>query len=145
MPKEKQEKPPRFEDPSKDTLAIVSMIRKKYYPEYKKARIITKMRNGKWSKYGTIRAVSDEQKETGVEADYILMLSKPAFDAFTTKQRKALIHHELEHMIVKKTKNGVVYRCRHHDIEEFNNIVKIYGEWLPSVSKFRKALQEGRK
>lgn len=131
----------KFSDPSKETLEIVRHIRHKYYKEYRDAKIITIMRNGKWSKYGTIHVVSEEQRKVGVQADYILTLSGDAWEKFSSKQKKALVDHELAHMVVKKTKKGIKYRCRHHDVEEFAAIAKRYGAWSPNLEKFKKALE----
>lgn len=143
MPKRKRVKQNRFDDPDEHTLKLVRIIRKKYYANFKNARIRTIMRNGKWHCYGTIRAVSEEQRKTGVEADYILNLSAEAWRVFTPKQKKALIDHELAHMVVKVTKRGIVYRCRKHDLEEFSSIVERYGDWLPSIAAFHRALKKG--
>ncbi|MGI4812701.1 MAG: putative metallopeptidase [Janthinobacterium lividum] len=134
----------KFFSPSDATVCIVTQIRKKYYSTFKQAKIITIMRNGKWSNYGTIRVVSDEQKQAGINGDYILTLSAPAWDSFNANQKKALVDHELAHMVKKETKKGIIYRCRHHDIEEFNAIVERYGEWRPNITSFRKSLAKGK-
>jgi len=134
----------KFIDPDKETLEMLAKIRKKHYPAFRKAKIITIMRNGRWSKYGTIHIVTEEQKKTGIAADYILTLSNDAWKIFTAKQRRALIDHELAHIVRKETNKGIKWKLRHHDIEEFNAIVQRYGEWLPSVTKFRKALEASK-
>ena len=131
----------QFSNPSKEVLAIVKKIRRKYYPEFVNAKIITLMRNGKWGKWGTIRAVSAEQRKAGIAADYILTLKAAAWENFSKKQKRALVDHELAHMVCKETKKGIKFRCRHHDVEEFSAIVKRYGAWSPGLVKFKKSFK----
>ena len=130
----------KFSSSSKDILALIKHIRAKYYSAFKHAKIITLMRNGKWSKYGTISRVSEAQRKAGIDADYILTLSATAWESFHTKQKKALVDHELAHMVLKETKKGTQYKLKHHDVEEFCAIVKRYGEWSPNLTRFRKAM-----
>lgn len=130
----------KFFKPDSDTLRLLYKIRSRHYPDFAKAKIITLMRNGKWSKYGTISRVSESHRQAGIDGDYILTLSALAWDTFTTKQKKALIDHELAHMVRTIKGKKVQWKLRHHDLEEFCSIVQRYGEWSPSITRFRKAL-----
>ena len=132
----------KFFKPDSGTIHLLQHIRSKYYRDFRRARIITLMRNGKWSKYGTISKVSEANRQAGIEGDYILTLSALAWEKFTAEQKKALIDHELAHMVKVEKNEKVTWKLRHHDLEEFCSIVKRYGEWSPSITSFRKALNE---
>lgn len=121
--------------------SIVKKVRKRYFKDFRKAKIKTLMRTGKWDKYGTIARVSKKQVRAGIDADYILTLNADEWPKLNHKQRTALVHHELYHMAKRKTKTGVQWRLRHHDVEEFVEIVKRYGKWRQSLVEMAKAMK----
>lgn len=127
-----------------DVKELVNKIRSKYYSKYKKAKIITLMKLGKWSKYGTIARVSTKQRQAGIDADYILTLQADAWRHFDKRQKKALVDHELAHMRIVKTKKGKQFRLRHHEVEEFIDIVKRHGKWQESLERMHEAMEKSK-
>jgi hypothetical protein len=75
--------------------------------------------------------------------DYLIIIQKGYWKSATLKQKQALLFHELEHIIFKPTvaDPGMgSWACRRHDIEEFNSVVKRFGQWDISVSLMEDAL-----
>lgn len=130
-----------FKKAEKEIRILVKRMRKKYYQKFAKAKILTLMRSGKWDKWGTIQRVGKMQREAGIDADYILTLNADAWPKMSEKQHKALVDHELYHMALKKSKKGTIFALRHHDVEEFVEIVKRYGDWSPGLKELRAILQ----
>ena len=132
-----------FHAPS-EVKEIVKKIRHKYYPKFHKAKIIILMRTGKWNKLGTISRVSKKQRQAGIDADYILTLSGLAWDDLSKKQKQALVDHELCHMVRLKKKSGTQWKLRHHEVEEFKDIVKRYGLWQNSLVEMFNTMKESK-
>jgi hypothetical protein len=126
--------------PDKKVRSLVKEIRAKNYEKYGKARIVILMRLGKWDKWGTMGRVSKKLRACGVDGDYLLTLNGDAWPNMTEKQHRALVDHELMHMARKKTKSGITWKLRHHDVEEFVAIVKKYGDWTPNLKALREVL-----
>lgn len=123
-----------------EVLHLVKKIRHKYYHKFHKAKIVTLMRTGKWDKYGTIAKVSKKQRQAGVDGDYILTFNADEWGHFEKKQKLALVDHELYHIKLLKSKKGLKWNLRHHDCEEFIDIVKRYGTWRDSLVKMKEAM-----
>jgi hypothetical protein len=63
---------------------------------------------------------------TGV--DFAIWARKHFWDDFNTELRRALVLHELEHIEVKRDKNGQPkYSVRKHDVEDFVDVARQYG------------------
>lgn len=126
--------------PDKEVNRRVKHMREKYYSKYKKARIVTLMRTGKWDKWGTIAKVSKKQYACGVHGDYVLTLNADAWTNMSDKEKQALVDHELRHMKIKTTKTGKKFVLRRHDVEEFIVIAKRYGSWTPNLKLLKEVL-----
>lgn len=120
---------------------IVKRMRDKYYKKFAPAKIVIVMRTGRWGKWATIARVSDKQRLAGIDGDYLLTVNADAWVHLSTKQRYALIDHELFHMVVHTKDGEVKYRLRHHDVEEFNVIIKRHGNWCASLRKMYRTMQ----
>jgi len=129
-----------FQKPPKEIRSLVKEIRAKYYPKFDKAKIVILIRFGKWDKWGTIQRVGKMHRQAGIDGDYILTLNGDAWQVMTEKQHRALVDHELYHMRRKKTKTGIAFVLRHHDVEEFVAIIKRYGDWSPNLKLLREVL-----
>lgn len=120
---------------------VVKRIRRKFYEKLADVRIITLMREGKWNKYGTIVKVSAKMRKAGIEGDYILTINSEAWASFEGKQKRALVDHELAHIVVSVDRKGAVqYKLKPHDVEEFIHIVKRYGSWTGGLKKMKSAM-----
>jgi putative metallopeptidase len=125
---------------TKEVRSIVKAMRARHYEKFKKAKIVILLRLGKWNKWGTLARVGKKQRQAGIDGDYILTFNGDAWPKLSEKQKKALVDHELYHMSRKKTKNGVQFKLRDHDVEEFVEIVKRYGDWTPNLKALHEVL-----
>lgn len=130
---------------TKEVHKIVKDVRVKHYEKFNKAKIISLFRFGKWDKWGTIQIVGKKQRKAGIDADYILTLNGDAWPEMTDKQKRALVDHELYHMAKKKGREGTKFVLRHHDVEEFIEIVKRYGNWSPNLKALNAVMLKRKK
>jgi hypothetical protein len=87
------------------------------------------------------------------ELDFLIVLSKPFWDAANDLEREALLVHEAMHMAQAVDRYGTprfnlqsgdpIWAIRPHDLEEFDAIVKRYGRWKPDVGRFLDAAAAG--
>lgn len=66
--------------------------------------------------------------------DFLIEFNWQAWRELTPKQRIALVDHELCHC-ERDIEKGV-YTLRHHDVEEFSEIVRRWGLWTPDLCGF---------
>jgi predicted metallopeptidase len=77
---------------------------------------------------------------TGI--DLILVVVRAFWDHLSEKQREALVFHELLHCKVKFNSEGKkVISLRNHDLEEFSQVVELYGLWNNELEKFSKSIR----
>ena len=66
--------------------------------------------------------------------DYVVLIHKSSWGSFTDTQRKALVYHELRHITHRLTKEQkIIWGLRDHDIEEFFDVIKQFGNWSPAL------------
>jgi predicted metallopeptidase len=67
--------------------------------------------------------------------DFIIELSSDTFEGLTIETRKALLWHELKHILITTDKDGnTQYKIAPHDLNDFYNIVDALGlDWLNSI------------
>ena len=63
-----------------------------------------------------------------VPFDFLITVFAPNVERFTEKQLKILLLHELMHVGIEQDGNEYSFYVKEHDIEEFNEIIKRYGE-----------------
>lgn len=80
---------------------------------------------------GQARKVSPEHRAL-MPYDFIIWFAQDEWDKLNTKQRRALVDHELCHCSLHRGKTSI----RRHDIEEFNCIIERYGFWRPYTGKW---------
>jgi hypothetical protein len=92
------------------------------------------------------------QSTGGVLPDFIMVLDNSFWRQATAIQREALVFHELLHAKHATNREGElrfdedgkpVWAIRGHDLEEFNEVVRTYGAWLPDITGFLAAAREG--
>jgi len=130
-----------YSKPTSEIKDLVKKIRQKYYPKFRKAKIVILMRTGRWDKYGTLGLVSKKARKAGVDGDYVLTLNADEWEHLGKKGQNALVDHELRHMARKKTKNGTKFKLYHHEVEEFIDIVKRHGTWRPSLVEMKDVMK----
>jgi len=84
---------------------------------------------------GQCRKRGDLDRELD-EWDFIILLNEDAWPTFSEKQKERLIFHELGHAQLSLDTNGqpkrddrgrIVCRIRKHDIQDFRDVVEVYG------------------
>lgn len=88
---------------------------------------------------GTARKVSGLNRFLVRDEDdlplFVLEVAKDTWDDLTEEQRRALVDHELCHLVVDTEDDGtLVGRTRGHDLEEFVGIVERHGLWKADVA-----------
>jgi predicted metallopeptidase len=65
---------------------------------------------------------------------FVVEISKDTWEDLTEEQRRALVDHELCHLVVDTDDDGtLVARTRGHDLEEFIGVVDRHGLWKADV------------
>lgn len=83
--------------------------------------------------------------------DFVILLNKEVWEdkEFGVERKKALLDHELMHIAEAVDKEGEpktdnkgrkLFRIRHHDLEEFTDIVRRNGVWKKDLESFAEAL-----
>lgn len=101
-------------------------------------------------KLGQCRRATDLDRELH-QWDFVILLNRDFWQHENTTPivRAALLDHELCHATVKRDpetheamkndRGKIVYRIRHHDIEEFSEIPKRHGLWRHELDAFARA------
>jgi len=91
------------------------------------------------------------EEKFGELPDFLVILDADYWQESGEREREILIFHELCHAIHAKDKNGddrfdaegrPVWGLAGHDIEEFNAVVRRYGQWSQDVRDFIAAAGE---
>lgn len=82
----------------------------------------------------------DEDIDEGY--DFMVLISSDVWDRLTTKQRRALIDHELSHCTGTETDDGFKWGYRGHDLEEFRDVVQRNGPWNDEIKDFVETLAQ---
>jgi hypothetical protein len=144
-----------IEDSASEPYKILAKMRK-FHPEVAQAcialawRIRQKPDKDGHLVLGKCVKVSDLQKEFG-KYDFIIVLNREVWEdpEFTDDKRQALMDHELYHAAAAYDDQGEpkyderqrqVFRCRKHDIEEFQGVVERHGCYKRDLESFAEAL-----
>lgn len=78
---------------------------------------------------------------------FVICIWKEGWDYMlkSDHQKRGLVDHELSHCWAEADPEtgDPILKILPHDIEEFNRIARQYGDYLPDIAAFRKALAEG--
>ncbi|MCD6148993.1 hypothetical protein J7J18_06505 [bacterium] len=75
--------------------------------------------------------------------DYVIEVWADWWAGAELQEKEALLLHELRHIVKSITSQGKVkWGLRQHDVEEFFDVVRIYGAWDNSLMKLKKVLEE---
>jgi len=72
--------------------------------------------------------------------DFIITVNWEAWRDLRPEQRIALMDHELAHC--DRDPDTGAYTIRHHDVEEFSEIVRRWGLWQPELVSFGRAVKQ---
>lgn len=134
--------------------ALLKQIRKENHSHINEAKVALAWRHRVKSDKDGILKLGQCLKNSGVhrefaELDFIILLNKLAWDAFSKEQKCALLDHELCHIMPSEDKNGEhqqddrgrkLFRTRRHDIEEFSEIVKRHGLYKKDLERFAEVI-----
>jgi hypothetical protein len=92
-----------------------------------------------WTQMVNVKKAGDVDRALSVKADFAVMLNKELFPKLPTQKMKIIyLHHALEHMKPMIDSDGeqkqddkgrLMWRVKkRHDVEQFSEIVKEYGE-----------------
>ena len=77
-----------------------------------------------------------------LHCNFVMVIHKESWDTFSSNQKQALVFHELKHVAHKNDRDGnVLWRLCKHDIEEFLDVVAIFGDWTESLKELKKILK----
>lgn len=86
--------------------------------------------------------------------DVIIEIAKDVWDEATDKYRTAIMDHELSHVglrfedgdVVRDVKSDrIKVFLKHHDIEEFADVLERYGSYHSALREFLKAFERSKK
>ena len=90
---------------------------------------------------GAMDVIDEEFTPT---ADLLIVINAEIWRHFNYEQRTALLHHELCHVTTDYDKYGdLKYIIVTHDLEEFNQIVRLYGNWSEDCKLMFEAMNKG--
>lgn len=126
-----------------EVIDLAEKLIEKHHPKLRSARIgilfrsEAPIRNGKLT-LGKASKVTPRWKPLLEEPlDFVIWLAADVWlDELDSRQRKALLDHELCHCTLGD--NG--WTTRPHDIEEFNEILERYGPWRDDLRRTVKAI-----
>jgi hypothetical protein len=65
-----------------------------------------------------------------IDKEFVIEVWEKWWEGATDSQKEALLFHELSHIDYKDNDDGeVTWRIKDHDVEEFNEVAKRYGDW----------------
>lgn len=94
-------------------------------------------KSGETFVYGKARKVADKDK-VFMEFDFIIWIAKEEFERLENDRQRALVDHELCHCA--GFPGG--WKMRHHDVEEFVDIVIRHGLWNPALKQIARSGQQ---
>lgn len=99
-----------------------------------------------WTKLGQCSLATGKWKHlTGL--NYAIEINYTIWHKLDDTQKKALIAHELKHICFEPSKDGTEkkWKIRHHDVEEFIDVVKNFGCWSTDLKEMGEAIKGAMK
>lgn len=76
-----------------------------------------------------------------IDKEFVIEVWGKWWEQASDKQKEALLFHELSHIGFKDSDDGdVKWNIKDHDVEEFNEVVKRYGDWNGGITAFKNNL-----
>ena len=77
-----------------------------------------------------------------LDCNFVMVIHKESWNTLNDNQKQALVFHELKHVAHKEDKDGnILWRLCKHDIEEFLDVVALFGDWTESLEELKKLLR----
>ena len=141
----------RSEPTSFDRAETIEELAKELIAEFHShlvnANIAYLWKNKKITKSGRTVIATAEKCSPKVKAlcdyDFIIVVSAPAYNDLTDKQRRAVIDHELEHCLVDDNDAGEkVTKIVAHDVEEFGSIILRHGLYKEDLVRMGRIVEK---
>ncbi len=122
-----------YKEVSSDVLSIATEIIDRFHPQLKDCKIGFVFRSeasisGGKLVLGTTGKITEKIKPLlSQELDILIVLAEDEYSRMASDRRRALIDHELCHVIQNPNTGG--WTTRSHDLNEFNEIIERYGLW----------------
>lgn len=93
---------------------------------------------------GKCQKVNELSKEYA-DFDFIIVFNHEAWKELDGEQRLALMHHELCHAAISTDPSGnarkdargrTMFRVKHHDVEEFGDVIAVHGIYKQDLNEF---------
>ena len=75
--------------------------------------------------------------------DFVIEALKSFWEKVDRREKESLVLHELLHIRkgIEKRTNKIKWVIRKHDLEEFNNVIKLHGCWTQELRDFYRYLK----
>lgn len=132
-----------FSEAPKSVIHIAEALIRQYHPWLQEANIAFVMRS-EAQKRGNRMILGSTSKvpakvQVLAEYDFLIWLSETDYEAMSDAQREALIDHELMHC--KRSRDGLGWSLREHDVQEFTEIIQRHGLWTHDLRSMDAAIQ----
>ncbi len=74
--------------------------------------------------------------------DYVMEVWRPAWEKGTPLERRALLYHELSHVLRVDTKKGNKWAIKDHPIEAFPEEIRMFGAWSSQLKEAESAMAD---
>jgi hypothetical protein len=134
-----------FTEASTEVIHVAEDLIKKDHPNLVEARIAFVFQDEATQSDGRFELAKTSKvppkMQPMMEYDFLVVIAKDRWGALSSNAREALIDHELCHCGGDDL-NG--WKMRHHDIEEFREVLERHGAWNAGLSKdLRSIMQPG--
>lgn len=121
-----------WEEASQSVLSLANELVREYHPELLPANILFLFRSepsqsGGRLILGKASKVSSQMKVLLDDADFLIWLSKPDWEAKSDDLRRPLLDHLLEHCTIDEVSGNCI--IRNPEINEFRSIINRHGLW----------------
>jgi DNA segregation ATPase FtsK/SpoIIIE-like protein len=134
----------KFSEATAEVISLAEELIGKYHPNLDEARIAFVFQdeatetNGRII-LGTTTKVSPKMQPF-MEYDFLIVIAEDRWIASSRQAHEALIDHELCHC-GGDSLNG--WKLRHHDVEEFFEVIERHGAWKSDLFKLQNIMQPG--
>lgn len=129
-----------WEEADQELIKIAERLIDEHHPHLKDANIGFMYRDkaaksGDMFIYGKAKKVSASD-QVFLDFDFIIWIAKEDFERFTPEMREAIVDHELCHC------SGTYgnWKMRHHDVQEFIEVVTRHGLWNSTLDYLNRAI-----
>jgi len=128
--------PKKYSEASTELIHLAEDLISKYHPALEEARIAFVFQDEATETDGRVELAKTSKvppkMQPLLEYDFLIVIAEDEWMRIASKAHEALIEHELCHC-GGDALNG--WKIRHHDIEEFREVIERYGAWNAALFK----------